>query len=817
MTKLAPGASGMLILRIAPTPMPEPHAAMPRSRHRLVCLLSLASLTLPALGQLPLPKLSTLLPAGSQAGTTNEIIASGTDLDEGSSLVFSDPRVSASPKTGSPGTFQVIVPQEVPPGILDARFVGRFGVSNPRVFVIGDQPETTVRDLPTSPDAALELALDSACHARTQPNQSHWIKFSARKSQRVLLRIQAREIDSRLVPDLAVFDADQRELGIARRASLLDFTAPADGTYRVRIHDQTFRGGDDYFFRLTLDTGPLIEFAVPPVLQAGTTNRVLVYGRNLPAAGPSRVSGSDGNPLERVAVEVVAPALDVARGPSPAFPRRAATAAIGENLTLVPVRLGHHSLPVLFGLTPHAVQAAPEPSKTPPAGTVSTNATALATVRPPTDFGGLFPARGENSGIRFEARKGEAFWLEITSERLGFNVDPRLVVQRILKEAASGTETFSDLLELNDLEANPGGREFDLASRDVAGKFTAPEDGTYRVLVQNLFRSGPETRRLPYWLSLRRESHDFRLAAFPQPQPRLNDGDRQIHLWTSTLRRGETRPLRIVALRQDGFEGEIELTASSLPPGISAAPARIAAGQTATSLLLTATTDAPTSAGPVTVVGKARIGDREVTHSVTPGTTVWHVQDWDLERAQARPATALYAGICATETAPITVAPADPKPLEAVSGAKISIPFAIRRSELFPAAFNLKPSGHPEVDKLKEITVAEKATNTVLELNLAETKLPPGRHTLWLQGLAAGKYRNNPEALALAESELKAATDAVASASTEAKAAAEERRKAAEAAKKAAEERAKPRDLSTAVYSLPVVLNVLPPPAEPKK
>ena len=125
-------------------------------------------------------------------------------------------------------------------------------------------------------------------------------------------------------------------------------------------------------------------------------------------------------------------------------------------------------------------------------------------------------------------------------------------------------------------------------------------------------------------------------------------------------------------------------------------------------------------------------------------------------------------------------------------------------------AFNLKPAGHPAFDKAKDIAIPEKATNFSAEINIAEVKLPAGSHTLWFQGSVAGKYRNNPEAVTVAEAELKAATDALVSVSGVDKPKAEERKKAAEAAKKAAEEKAKPRDVTVPVYSQPIVVTVLP-------
>ena len=55
-----------------------------------------------------------------------------------------------------------------------------------------------------------------------------------------------------------------------------------------------------------------------------------------------------------------------------------------------------------------------------------------------------------------------------------------------------------------------------------------------------------------------------------------------------------------------------------------------------------------------------------------------------------------------------------------------------------------------------------KATNAILEIDLAEHKIPAGTHTFYLQTQTSGKYRNNPEAAKAAEEALKQAEKLVA-------------------------------------------------------
>jgi hypothetical protein len=756
-----------------------------------------------ALAQLPLAKLNWIIPSGARAGATNEITVSGSDLDEPYGLQFSDRRLTATAKPGSPSLFEVIVPAEVLEGLVDIRFVGRFGVSNPRAFAVGQLPEFSAPATNTSPASAVALPLETTANSRVTPNTAAWFRFVANAGQRIVVRVEASELDSRLVPDLTVTDADGCELALSRRRQWLDFTAPTNGSYLLKLHDQTFRGGDDYHFRLTLTTAPQLDFALPNVLRAGETNRVTLFGRNLPGGQPGALQGADGKSLEQLAVEIVAPASAHGSPLAAELLRKPASASlIGDSLAWRLSGTNAVSNPLLFALTTNAVEVA------------ITNG--LTKVSLPCEFSGIFPARGQLSGVTFQANKGDVLWLEVFADRIGFSSDPHAVVQRERNAKGENGETlYADLLELADNDANLGDREFNTVTRDSAARFEAPEAGTYRVLVRDLFNLGDGRPRYPYRLSLRRETPDFRLVALPVPPPRVGE-DRNVHVLPVTLRRDQTVALKMLAFRRDGFNGDIELTATNLPPGVSAAATRIAAGQNTGILLLTASPDASGATNAV-ILGRSTIGTYTVTHSCPLSSVLWHVSDFNNENASARLHRDTAISVVSAELAPVSIAATETKPFEGVVDTKLSIPLRITRRGEFPAAFNLKPSGHPALDKAKEIAIPEKATNATAEINLAEAKLPVGTHTLWLQGSVTGKYRNNPEALAAAEAEYKAADQALASASGTDKPKAEERRNVADAAKKAAEERTKPRDVTVVVYSQPFIVTVNPAPKPEEK
>ena len=99
-----------------------------------------------AFAQLPAARLSTIFPPGGKCGCTVEVTADGADLDDATEIRFSHAGLSAKPADDSDGQtsrkYSVTIAADVPPGNYEARLVGRFGITNARVFVVGQLPET---------------------------------------------------------------------------------------------------------------------------------------------------------------------------------------------------------------------------------------------------------------------------------------------------------------------------------------------------------------------------------------------------------------------------------------------------------------------------------------------------------------------------------------------------------------------------------------------------------------------------------------------------------------------------------------------------
>src|SRR6184192_1067464 len=92
-------------------------------------------LVAPARAELPSIRLDRLAPLGAAAGSTVEVqFTQGADIEDVKALLFDHPGFKAEFVKNT--IFRVTVAADVPAGTYDVRLVGRFGVSNPRLFAV---------------------------------------------------------------------------------------------------------------------------------------------------------------------------------------------------------------------------------------------------------------------------------------------------------------------------------------------------------------------------------------------------------------------------------------------------------------------------------------------------------------------------------------------------------------------------------------------------------------------------------------------------------------------------------------------------------
>jgi hypothetical protein len=746
----------------------------------LVALLTLSASVVR--GQLPSADLTSVFPAGGKLGTNVDLTLTGVDVDDATSLIFSHSGITAIPKMGPAGPggkppqplpkqFTVTISASVPAGVYEVRAVAKYGVSNPRAFVVGNLNEVDGRQAGATAAAAKEVPLESTVNGQITGERADFFRFTAKKDQRILIDCWAHRLDSKMDPAIVLLDASGHEIARAKerqhRDLLLDYLVPADGAYVVKLYDFLYKGGGEYFYRLDVSTNPHVDFIMPPAGLAGAKNRYTIYGRNLPNSTPSDLKTSEGKPLDRLETEIQLPAdpTEQQRLPINSVVEPSESFLDAYAYRLPTPRGEANPVNIFFATAPIAPEQ--EPNDTPQQA---------QKINPPCEIVGQFNPRGDQDYYSFDAKKGEVYWIEVYSQRMGMTTDPYLLVQRV-KRNDKGVEETSDVAEADDPQPN-GKHErlesyYDVLGNDPSLRFTAPEDGTYRLLVRDLYYQSRGNPRFVYRLAVRRENPDFRVVAVAEP-PQDPENPNRIPMWTPLLHKGESTGVPVVAMRRDNFNGEIQIGVEGLPEGITCPGATLGPGADISTLVFSATEKVGPWSGMPKVVGKARINGADVMREVRSGTIVWTVNNREQEPLHFRLCSQLPLAVCGSDVPVAGIQLGDGKPLETAIGGKLQIPIKITRRGEFKGNLRLVPAGLPREVKIPETNIGGGATDGNLQVDV-RGGVPVGAYTFACRVSTRVKYGHDPESAAAATAVAKEADKIAADAAAAAKKAADEK------------------------------------------
>jgi hypothetical protein len=242
------------------------------------CLVSVVQAELPSI------RFDRLTPLGASAGSSVEAEVAGADIEEVQSLWFDHPGLTAEPVKDRDRRFQIKVASDVPAGTYDVRLVGRWGVSNPRLFSIDHGLTDVVDTEPNNdPSTAQVVVVNSAIAGMSDGNNDDTFRFTAKVKQRLIIDCQSGKLDSLMDATMSLSTADGRILASSSdhngRDPLIDVIIPADGDYLIRVYDLSYRGGFPY--RLLITDKSHVETVFPRAVQAGQNVELVALGQNL--------------------------------------------------------------------------------------------------------------------------------------------------------------------------------------------------------------------------------------------------------------------------------------------------------------------------------------------------------------------------------------------------------------------------------------------------------------------------------------------------------------------------------------------------------
>ena len=692
----------------------------------LTALLLLASFSQLS-AQLPVPLLHSVFPPGAQAGTTVEVTIEGVFLDGASELILSDQSqgmlsepIADKASPGYTTRFRLTIPPGASPGTYDLFAKCRLGLSAPRPFVIGSRPERLEPEGNNIRERALPLKPETVVNGTASENANDYYRIDAEAGQRFVITCRAENLDSRMDATLILCDQAGNELDRDRnnrdRNAVVSLTAPQGGSYFLRVADFTYGGGESYPYRLSLTTAPRLEFVFPPAGQPGTTGNFTLYGYNLPGSAPEKRVLAGNRLLESLEVQINLPPGGGGThrfGPAhPAF------------MPHVPYRLPGNGLlsnPLPISLTTAPVVLAREEKGDAP-----------QEVAIPCEIHGRFDRTRDRDCFQFRAKKDQAFWVAVLSERLGVSADPTFRIERITTDE-KGTTQFQQVATADDLGNDPGERYFPLPCRDAETAFTAPEDGLYRLTLTNQTGSGGEDQ--VYRLVLREPRPGFDLIAIPWERTRVGN---RVDIAMPNLSPGGAVEFRVLALRHEGFSGEIDLSAEGLPDGATSTPVKMGGNRSAI-LTILATPDAPRWDGMIVIRGTSG----NLTSEARFGTTPWSIRDWSKQYFETRLGPRIPLSITDSGKALVTFRPPQQNGLEITVGENLELPVQLLRQSSATGEITIRADGLP--DKTGELKLSGNTEQGTLVLSSGkENEFPrePGRWTFRLR--AEGKSRYQP-------------------------------------------------------------------------
>ena len=715
-------------------------------------VLSLSSTELMA--QLPTADLSRIEPRVARSGESVKVTLYGTNLENLSELRFTHPGITASLDTSTVteffpksklhnNTFDVTVSADVPPGIYEVRSVGYFGLSTARPFVVAasDSVEVAETGDHSSLEKAMPMELNTVITGSVPIRGIDWYRIQAKAGQRILIEALAERIDSRLDGMLVLYDSAGREVARNRqrynRDPFLELNAKQDGEYFLAISDILYRGGSEYYYRLSLSDRPHIDFIFPPAGLPGSRKRYTIYGRNLPGGSLGEAVEIDGQLLESVEVEIELPSeATTPEGFHSGVPREGMLPGYDFSLE------GSNSFRIGY-----ATAAVILKDKTVP----------IQNVTLPVEIAANFQSAGHEDVYQFQAVKGKSYCVEVIADRMLIPVDSYLIVH-LVEQDENGKEKLTQVADNDDISTffsinNSDAIDFD--TNDSALIFQAEQDGLYRVTVLDQFASGGPSHL--YRLAIREPQHDFQLIASAE-RP-LATG-RTGYSVTPLLRSGAGWGIRIIAPRQDGFEGDIVVKAQGLPAGVHSQPLVLSGKTDRGYLVISADEKVDSWAGEIQIVGESKINNQQVVRSARFASLIWGHIFSDSIRVRSRLTTRIPLAVNAQEKAPVLMQiEGEQREWTVEIGEKVEISIKVIDHGVRSGNLTIEPFGLFGLHRSPPtVNIAEKESQGKLVINFTPNgnfKLEPGKYQFVLRGTGVVRYQHNLPASIQAKADLK--------------------------------------------------------------
>ncbi len=251
------------------------------------------------------PTLKAPFPLGMQRGTTLDLTLTGTNLADPTGVWTSFPAKVMIPAENNNGKdnakllVRLEVPKDAPMGFHSIALATTRGMSNYRLFCIDDLPEVMQGANNRSKLTAQTVAVPCVVAGKVGPEANDYYKLTVKAGERVSFEVLGRRLGSAFDPQLTLIDPKSgRELpgGHSNDAPglqtdpRLTYTFKEAGDYLIEIRDVSYRGGEDFIYRLRIGDFPCATTPLPLAAKRGSKVAVHFAGPTVDGVSPVEVT-----------------------------------------------------------------------------------------------------------------------------------------------------------------------------------------------------------------------------------------------------------------------------------------------------------------------------------------------------------------------------------------------------------------------------------------------------------------------------------------------------------------------------------------------
>jgi hypothetical protein len=472
---------------------------------------------------------------------------------------------------------EVTVAPDAKPGRREIRVITKRGVSNPLPFFVGQVPEIARKPIKTCQRPVLgkeylaqrkrppeeeeqRVTVPCTMNGQLAAGEVNRYRFQASKGQRLVISAKAR--------DLIPYVAD----GVPGWFQAVLKLCDADGNEVAYDDDFRFNPDPAIYFEVPKDGEYVLS--ITDALFRGRESFVyrITIGELPFVTSIFPLGGRVGQPVKIAMSGWNLEKAKLAPPPKDAKPGTHLIAATSGKFVSNYVLFALDTLPECLDKEPND-----EPSK-------------AQKVHLPIIVNGRMDRPGDWDLFEVEGHAGETIAVEGDARRLGSPMDSFVKV----------TGADHKVIALND-DHYEAGSGLNTNHADSYLMVKLPADGKYFIHLGDTTRRGG--KEYAYRLRISRPQPDFALRLIPS---------------RICIRSKSSAAVTVYAIRKDGFDGPIKLSFKESPEGLQSSGATLAAKKEVTRLAVkTSLTDMEKPVN-LTVVGSAKIGDREVVHEAVP-------------------------------------------------------------------------------------------------------------------------------------------------------------------------------------------------------